>query len=760
MPAGSLPTERTSFVGRRTEIRQVRQLLSGARLVTLVGPGGVGKTRLAIQVARQMRHITPDGICFVDLALVRDPALLPQQLAASLDLRDASPRWLVASITEVLGARAMLVVLDNCEHIRDACAVLVDTLLTECPKLRVLATSRRALDTAGEIRFVVPPLPTATAPDGPSGGPTDAVNLLVERARAVAPDFAVTEANAADVAALCRRLDGLPLALELAAVRLRTLTPAQITDRLGDRLDLLRHVGPAVLERQQSMPAALEWSYQHLLPSERILWQRAAIFIGEFDLAAAEAVCADPELPEDAIMDALDGLVDASVLGAYRRPDRVRFRMLETIRIFGSRLLEGSGGRIGIARRHRDHYARLAADVDWVGPNQVTDLNRLADEHGQLRSALEFSAETPGEALAGLRFAADLWLYWQARSQLSEGRRWLARLLESCVESTATRGKGLAVAGYLAVAQADPVAATPLLQEAHALAEELREPHTAAFATQYLGLVEMFRGNFDGAEGLLRAAAAARRRLGQDRFAAFAMADVGAAAFLRGDLDRAGTAFSESLELNSGGDPWTRSHALWGMGLVHWRTGALAQAEKLQTEALRLIQQVDDRNGIALRIDALAWLAAARGDWVRAARLSGAADATWRSIPARSPEPLVPFIDECARQGSAALGAAGWQAEYDRGRSLDRSDVLVLALGEPPPANRRQPDHLPLTRRQQEVAHLVAQGLTDREVATKLSISIRTAESHVEQILARLGFRSRAQIAAWVAARGVAHSSD
>ena len=758
MPAGSLPTERTSFVGRRTEIRRVRQLLSGARLVTLVGPGGVGKTRLAIQAARQMKHITPDGICFVDLALVRDPALLPQQLAASLDLRDASPRWLVASMTEVLGARAMLVVLDNCEHIRDACAVLVDTLLTECPKLRVLATSRRALDTAGEIRFVVPPLPTAT--DGPPEGPTDAVNLLVERARAVAPDFAVTEANAADVAALCRRLDGLPLALELAAVRLRTLTPAQITDRLGDRLDLLRHVGPAVPERQQSLPAALEWSYQHLLPSERILWQRAAIFIGEFDLAAAEAVCADPELPEDAIMDALDGLVDASVLGAYRRPDRVRFRMLETIRIFGSQLLEGSGGRIGIARRHRDHYAQLAADVDWVGPNQVTDLNRLADEHGQLRSALEFSAETPGEALAGLRLAADLWLYWQARSQLSEGRRWLARLLESCVEPTVTRAKGLAVAGYLAVAQADSVAATPLLQEAHALAEELREPHTAAFATQYLGLVEMFRGNFDGAEGLLRAAAAARRRLGQDRFAAFAMADVGAAAFLRGDLDSAGTAFSDSLELNSGGDPWTRSHALWGMGLVHWRTGALAEAEQLQTEAFRLIQQVDDRNGIALRIDALAWLAAARGDWVRAARLSGAADATWRSIPARSPEPLVPFIDECARQGSEALGAAGWQAEYDRGRSLDRSDVLVLALGEPPPPNRRQSDDLPLTRRQQEVAHLVAQGLTDREVATRLSISVRTAESHVEQILARLGFRSRAQIAAWVAARGVSHAGD
>ena len=760
MSAGSLPTERTSFVGRGTEIRRVRQLLSGARLVTLVGPGGVGKTRLALRAAGQMRHVAPDGVCFVDLALVRDPALLPQQFAASLDLRDASPRWLVASITDVLRTRRMLVVLDNCEHLRDACAVLVDALLSDCPKLRVLATSRRPLDVTGEVRFVVPPLPTAAAGEHPSSAPNDAIELLVDRAKAVIPDFEVTEANAADLAALCRRLDGLPLALELAAVRLRTLTPAQITDRLSNRLDLLKHVGPAVPERQQSLPAALEWSYRHLQPAEQHLWQRAAVFLGDFDLAAAEAVCTDPELPQVAIMDALDGLVDASVLAVYRLPDRVRFRMLETIRLFGSQLLERSGARTSIARRHRDHYARLAGDVDWVGPDQVSALDRLAEEHGQLRAALEFSADTPGEALTGLRLAADLWLYWQARSQLGEGRRWLARLLERCIEPTATRAKGLAVAGYLAVTQSDVAAAVPLLKQGHALAEALGEQGTAAFATQYLGLVEMFRGNYDGAERLLRAAAASRRRLGQDRFAAFAMADVGVAAFFRGDLDEAGTAFSEGLALNSGGDPWTRSHAMWGLGLVRWRTASLAEAEQLQREALSLIRQVDDRSGIALRIHALAWLAAAHGNWTRAARLSGAADATWRSIPARVPEPLGPFIDECTRQGAEALGDMGWQAEYDRGRALDRAAALALALGEAPQPTPRQADDDPLTRRQREVAQLVAQGLTDREVATRLSISIRTAESHVEQILARLGFRSRAQIAAWVAARGDTRASD
>ena len=754
MPPGSLPVERNSFVGRRTEINRVRQLLSGARLVTLVGPGGVGKTRLAIRVAGQMRHITPAGVCFVDLALVRDPALLPQQLAASLDLRDSSTRWLVASIAEVLGTRRMLVVLDNCEHVRDACAILVDALLSECPNLRVMATSRRPLDVAGEVRFVVPPLPIMASAERPSGALSDAIELLVDRARAVTSDFEVTEANAADVAAMCRRLDGLPLALELAAVRLRTLTATQIVERLSDRLDVLQHVGPTLPERQQSLPAALEWSYQNLRPAEQIFWQRAAVFVGDFDLAAAEAVCADQTLPRDAVMDAVDGLVDASVLDVYRRPGRVRFRMLETVRLFGSQQLEHLGGRTAAAHRHRDYYAGLAAKVDWVGPEQVAELNRLADEHGQLRAALEFSADTPGEELAGLRLAADLWLYWQARGQLGEGRRWLTRLLAKCAEPTAARAKGLAVAGYLATVQADPAAAIPLLREAHAVATALDEPGTAAFATQYLGLVELFGGNYDSADRLLRTAAADRRRLGEDRFAAFATADVGAAAFFRGDYDTAGTAFTESLALNSGGDPWTRSHALWGLGLVRWRTGSLGQADQLQKEALTLMREVDDRSGIALGIHALAWLAAAHGDWHRAAVLAGAAEATWRSIPARTPEPLRPLIDECASQGRQAVGVEKWQAEYDRGGTLDRPAALALALGQASPPTAPRPDDGPLTRRQLEVAKLVAEGLTDREVAARLSISIRTAESHVEQILARLGFRSRAQIAAWVAAGG------
>jgi non-specific serine/threonine protein kinase len=736
MAPDTLPVPRTTFVGRCTEIAELRRLVPRARLTTLVGPGGVGKTRLAVQVAAQVRDSFPDGVCFADLALLSDPALLPQHVAAALDLRDSSPRWLVASIADVLAARRALLVLDNCEHLRDACAVLVDTLLTECPQVRVVATSRSPLDVAGETLFPVHPLPAAA----------DAVDLLVERATARAPGFALTDANRADVLALCRHLDGMPLALELAAVRLRTLSPAQLVDRLDDRLDLLRHSRPGAPERHRTLHAAVQWSYRLLTPAEQVLWRRAAVFVGDFDLAAAEAVGAGPPLDRRAVLDTLTGLVDKSVLDVVRQPAGVRFRMLETVRVFGRQLLEPTE-REAIRRRHRDHYARLAAAADWTGPDQVAQFDRFATEHGQLRAALDFSVQTPGEAAAGLRLAADLWLYWQARGQLSEGQRWLARLLACYGEPTATRARGLAVAGYLALARTDPASAVPLLQQALDLADALDEPAVAAFCTQYLGLARLFVGDLDGAETLLRHAASAYRRAGEDAFLAFVLADLGMVAFLRGDLDGAAGAFTGSLALTAGGDPWTQSHATWGMGLVRWRTGALDEAQRLQRAALSLMRQVDDRSGVALAIDALSWLAGARGHWRHAATLAGAADTTWLSIPARRPGPLVGFRDECVDGGRLALGGAQWEARYTEGTRLDRGAAVRLALGDTPAG----PTGGALTPRQQQVALLVADGLTDREIAARLYISTRTAESHVEQILARLGFRSRAQVAGWVA---------
>src|ERR687885_326510 len=329
----AVPAERSSFVGRRRELTQVRELLTQARLVTLVGTGGVGKTRLALRAAADARRAFPDGAALADLAAVQDPALVAARVAAVLDVRDVTGRWLVGGLAEVVGERRVLLVLDNCEHLRDACAVLADTLLAACPHLSLLATSRQPLDIDAETVFQVPPLP-APGQAG-DGDPTayESVQLLVQRARAAAPTVAFADDDGAVLGELCRRLDGLPLAIELAAVRLRTLEPHDLLARLDDRFRLLRRSGTAVSSRHRTLLATLEWSYDLLTEQERTTWRRASVFSGAFDLAAAEAVCADDGVRADEVLDLLGGLVETSVLEVVRgRAEGARYRMLETVR--------------------------------------------------------------------------------------------------------------------------------------------------------------------------------------------------------------------------------------------------------------------------------------------------------------------------------------------------------------------------------------------------------------------------------------------
>ena len=483
------------------------------------------------------------------------------------------------------------------------------------------------------------------------------------------------------------------------------------------------------------------------------------MFAADFDLPAAEHVCADAPLGPAAMLDTLTALVDKSVLEVRRQPDGPRFRMLETIQAFGRQQLDASEERLTLLRRHCDWYAGLAAaaSAEFTQPGQVRAFDRLAAEHAELQAALELCVRTPGQEPVGVSMAADLWLYWEARGHLGEGRRWLAQLLPACPADRRERARGLAVAGYLALAATDPEGARPLLEEALAAGRRHNQPFVVAFATQYLGLAALFQGEVDAADRLLREAATLHRT--QDPgLAAFAMADVGIAALFAGSYQAAAQALADSLALNQGRDPWTRSHALWGLGLVRWLTGSPGEAASLQREALWLMREVDNRSGVALCVEALAWLAASQGQWEPAARLVGAAEAVWRSIPAQPPAPVRPYRDDCIDAARRALGELRWAARYGEGLALTRSQAVALALGEPaatPPDRPRQtpgPAGSPLTRRQREVAALVAEGLTDREIAARLVISPRTAESHVEQILTRLGFRSRAQIAAWVGA--------
>lgn len=753
--AQRLPAERSSFVGRRDELGKVRDLLSASRLVCLVGPGGVGKTRLAARAATHYGRSFRDGAALVELAGIRNQSLVARQVAEAFDMRDDSGRWLAASVASVLSDRHVLLVLDNCEHLRDACAVLVDTLLASCPRLHVLATSRQPLEVPGESILTVPPLPTPEVGSQQNPCSFDAVKLLVERAEAAGAPVDASPGENGELAELCRRLDGVPLAIELAAVRLRTLSAAEVIARLEDRFRLLSRTGAtAVPERHRSLRATLEWSFDLLDETQQLLWARVAVFAAEFDAAAAESVCADGALPRQEVLDALTGLVDASVVDVVRGGTPT-FRMLETVRVFGAELLEKSGDSHATRVRHREWCGQLAASAaaKYLGPEQVAAFDKLSAHHAELSGALHFCTHTAGQADAGLSIACDMWLYWEARGHLGEGRRALEDLLNASSPESADRARGLVVAGFLALGATDFTMAVPLLEQGLEIAEARGQGFVAALATQYLGQAALFSGDLPMAERLLRAAA--RRHAEHDaRHSAFCMADIGVVALIGGRLEAATQAFQECLAGSEGADPWTRSHALWGLGLVRLQEGNPAEAVVLEQDALRLIREVDDRSGIALCVEALAWASAAQADWDRAARLLGASDATWRSIPAQLPPPMAAFRNECTAQVRRALGQRRWVAGYQEGLDLTRQQAVSAAVGEttaPSGSQQKTTAGPELTKRQREVAALVAQGMTDREIAASLVISPRTAESHIEQILTRLGFRSRTQIAAWQA---------
>ncbi|MPY46091.1 AAA family ATPase, partial [Streptomyces phyllanthi] len=393
--AGNLPAALTTFVGRRRDIAEIRRRLGAARLLTLTGVGGVGKTRLALEAAAAARKGFADGVWLVDLAPVRDPSAVAGATATALGVPDLGARPVLDQLTGHLARRRALIVLDNCEHLVDACAELAETLLSGAPELRVLATSRRTLGIAGEHVFTVPPLSV----------PDEAVELLLDRASAIRPEFRVTGTNRDAVTRLCARLDGLPLAIELAASRLRTLTVEQLADRVEDRFALLTGGSRTARPRQRTLRALIDWSYELCGPAERLLWNRLSVFAGGFDLDAAEGVCSGDGVPRHEVLDLLDRLVAQSVVLTTEHEGTARYRMLETIRQYGrERLAEyGADEERRLLRRHRDHFLSLAEHLaaDWYGPGQEEALARLRTEHGNLRVALEYEYGSQGAGTDG-----------------------------------------------------------------------------------------------------------------------------------------------------------------------------------------------------------------------------------------------------------------------------------------------------------------------------------------------------------------------
>ena len=482
----NLPAALTTFVGRRQDLAEVRGRLGATRLLTLTGVGGVGKTRLALEVAAASAPDFADGVWLVDLAAVRDPALVANATAAALGVPDLGVRPIADQLAAFLTHRTPLIVLDNCEHLVDACAELAHALLSGTPGLSILTTSRRALGIFGEHVFAVPPL----APD-------DAVELLRDRTRAVRPGFEITDGNRAQVFRLCADLDGLPLAIELAASRLRTLSVDEAVNRLEDRFGLLTSGNRTARPHQQTLRALIDWSHELCAPAERLLWHRLSVFAGDFGLDAVEAVCAGDGIDRSEVLDLLDQLVVQSVVLPTEQNGLPRYRLLETVRQYGRERLAESGEEQRVLRRHHDFYLALAEGIadGWSGPGQWESLTRLCVEHADLRAALAHG----GDPQATLALVGALRFHWCWGGFIGEGRHWLDRALAAAPEPTPARARALWVAAWVAALQSDHAAAYRWLDEAEGLGERLGDSVVCAHVQNLRGSLALSGGRLDEA---------------------------------------------------------------------------------------------------------------------------------------------------------------------------------------------------------------------------------------------------------------------
>ena len=761
---GSLPAEMTSFVGRRREMAETRRLLSTSRLLTLTGVGGVGKTRLAVRMAANLRRSFPDGVWFVELASLHDPQLLPHTVSNTLDLRQVSANP-AADLADYLEDKRLLVVLDNCEHLTDACAVLTSKLLAAAPGLQVLATSRHVLGVEGEQILPVPPL---SAPDDGAqtvGDPRryESVALFLDRVAAVAPDFRLVAANSAAVMELCRRLDGIPLAIELAAVWLRTLTPAQILERLEDRFALLTSGRKAAPARQRALDTAIGWSFDLCSPAEQLLWARLSVFVGGFDLEAAEDVCSGNGIVREDVLGLIAGLVTKSIITRQDATshESSRYQMLETIRQYGAAQLVESGEAQELRRRHRDHYRSLAQQFgrESFSARQADWFLRLRRENGNVRAAIDWCLETPGESPGALDIAAPMWNFWFA-GFLREGHRYLVRALARATAPDLARAYGLWAASYLSMFAGEFDRTHTMLAECSDLAEQFDDELLRARIEECRGHAAMYQGDLTGACAFLESGLSRFRAVGDPLGEFDTLILLSAATFFLDD-PRTESFSEQALALSERhGALSSKAYALWSVGIVRWRQGRLDEARRALRESIRLFEPMHDLTGLSFDVQALSWCAALEAPDERAARMLGASQAVWRASGAKVDETTAYglFDQRSVDAVRQALGDSLFERAFADGAASSVDRALSLAMGDVEGSDEgsRAPEPTPaadpgivegLTRREQEIAALIAQGLSNREIAARLVISSRTAETHVANILNKLGLTSRTQVA-------------
>jgi len=621
----NLPVQLTSFVGRETELERVSDALAEARLVTLCGPGGVGKTRLAMVAAGRVLDQHPDGVFVVELAPLSDPGLVAPQALAALGLTEEA-RSPLDALVDHLRERRLLLLLDNCEHLLTASAQLADLLLRACPGLRILATSREPLHAGAETTITVPPLPVpeTSVQHLDAVSQYDAVKLFLVRARAVRTDFELNAANAVGITRVCRRLDGIPLALELAAARTRAMTPEEIADRLDDRFRLLTAgttTGPA---RHQTLRAAVDWTYESLSEDERLVFNRLSVFAGTFSLEDAETVCGMAPLTEADVLDLLLALVDKSLVLADGQSQTTRYRMLETLRHYAAGTLTESGEHDQARERLLEWAISLAevAEPNLEGRDQARWLDLLETEHDNLRAALTWGMglDDVGGALC---LAAALWRFWEVRGYLTEGRRWLEGLLALPGDVPPhLRAKALNSAGVLAQRQSAYDAAQALYEASLTIRRELHDRRGMAAALHGLGNLAGLQGDYGRGEELFRESLAIGRAVDEPRVVAAALANLGWLAHERGDLSSARQLLQESLDIFADlRDGHGSANALHRLGAIAQSEGDWATARSLYEESLRMQRELGERYGVVWSLSSLADVLEAEGDIAAARRL-------------------------------------------------------------------------------------------------------------------------------------------
>ncbi|MFB0615071.1 regulator [Streptomyces sp. AGS-58] len=668
------PLELTAFVGRSAELAALTAALGRARLVTVTGTGGVGKSRLAVRVAARWAAGAPGAAGWrrVDLAAVRDPQFVEYAVMEALGLTGRTSRLPRETLLEHLAGREMLLVLDGFEHLAPACAELVAELLRKLPRLGVLAAGRRPLGLVGERLFPLAPL-----------GEDEAVELFTDRAR----EQGLTVADGSEVRELCRRLDGIPLALELAAGRLRALSPAQLLQRLDDRFRLLTGGGRDALPRHQTLRTAIGWSHELCAPAERLLWARLSVFARTFDLEAAEYVCSGDGLAAEDVLDVLTELLAQSVVSREETPAGPRYAMLDTVRAYGADWLEAAGDAERLRRRHRDWYLGLATmcELDWFSPRQREVAARVDAELPNLRAALDVSLTDPEDAHLGQYLAGSLWFCWVGCGRLAEGRRWLERSVELESGYERSRLKALWVLGYVAVLQGDAVPALKALRACREQAQRAADPTALAYAEHRTGCLALVTDDMARAEALLRSALGRYQEIGElNSNVLMGQVELAMTRAFQGDLPEAVRLCEDVRRVcEDHGERWARSYALYVLAYAAWLDGDSARARELLADCLGHAHAFHDLLACVLVIELLALVAVTEGDAAEAAVLQGAAGRLWPSVglPLFGSAHYNAPHERCEASARQALGDARYEAYVREGAGLDREAAVARALG-------------------------------------------------------------------------------